>query len=832
MLRNDRVADLLEECFNEVGKEYDEEFAMFDGAMDYSLVRGCKVVGVLTERGGTVRPIMNYVNTTCNYDLDIELSVQFGFGRIKTLNEIVNKVIERLNGVPLDLDGGRIILTFQQQNTSNYETRRPILGKSVIPKISFTVEYSKKQEGLRYEMALIDTPFDISSQDTRYFGSQAEQQEYYLNKINEQGVPFCELMTPNINSLLLQRQMYINDLRYYPEGTEKVKELNGILTKNYAIIRAMDGETAVSYYYYGVQGANVGANNQAVFDLKMDTVQTYYFNPDIEFGDCLITKAHLNRWVDNGDGTVSFDGSVDSKLFERENIHNVAKRLVNRKRLNPYWQYSSDISELLDEIIQGWIYVFVDSTHNFNLKTLVSSGQSSSIQTNFHACEYQVYDTPYDANFGKTSIPNQLAVLAVPIYKSPQKQIRFHIISSSTGKDYGIYNMDYNDAIPMLFSDNVDEESTGNSYQYMYQMKYSTIPPFDNLPPYIIDDNGIIFTFDTVYSGEAVASSSVASNLSLYSSAAGAVYINLTYQPSSHRLQAFLENIFTFNKTDIINSNKDPKFNPKLLGEDYRSLSLSNELAERFDYDIQKLNQESLPIYLYESITPDINKQYLAIEPNGKGVYSVSLKEMLFGLVSSNDNSLGFISSSYQDMLAHQKNYFIQNDVNRKMGLAGSMVSNVTNALSGNVVGAATGQFGALMNFAQNSINQDLTIDNIKNAPNNVVAAKGNIFFENMYTRSGYYLEEWDILPHEKNIVNDYMCLYGFTINLVDNIKNYDNIRKYYNFIRASIDNINGISISDNIRNDMRQRFAEGLRFWNMDNISYKKENYEKWLED
>ena len=156
MLRNDLVADLFTEYLNEAGKEFDKIFEVYDAATDYKIVKPGSIVGILSETSGIVKPVMNYVNTTCNYELKLLYSVERGFGEIKKLNQIADSVIKALNGVPLQLSGGQAIITFSQHHTGDYNDR-PRIGWSVTPKLAFKVEYSQQQDGLRYEMALIDT---------------------------------------------------------------------------------------------------------------------------------------------------------------------------------------------------------------------------------------------------------------------------------------------------------------------------------------------------------------------------------------------------------------------------------------------------------------------------------------------------------------------------------------------------------------------------------------------------------------------------------------------------------------------------------------------------
>ena len=77
---------------------------------------------------------------------------------------------------------------------------------------------------------------------------------------------------------------------------------------------------------------------------------------------------------------------------------------------------------------------------------------------------------------------------------------------------------------------------------------------------------------------------------------------------------------------------------------------------------------------------------------------------------------------------------------------------------------------------------------------------------------------------------NDFMNLYGFTFSAIANVRDYVHIRKYHNYIKAQLQSING-NLNNVARADLRQRFANGIRFWNSDTISYEYENYELWLE-
>lgn len=703
------------------------------------------------------------------------------------------------------------------------------------------VDVDNGQDRTKYYFALIDNPFDNQTEDTRWFSSQAEQQEYYEDKI-EDGADYDLIKAPNLNSLDLTSQVYENTRKY---------EMLDLVNKNYAIIKVEKGVIAdedysVNYFYYFVQSCQIGANGQMLYDLKLDSIQTYMFNPDIEFSDCFIEKSHLNRWVDNGDGTVSFDGRVDSKLFEREEIQNVAKRLTKRTKIN--FHPNTELGNWLNENVLGWLYVYCDPTHQFKFYS------GNPLGTEETGTIPQIVNTSYDG----TSIPSNISVLAFPICRNN------HVISlvQEQGTQLFKWSIGYTSTfMPNPLNAFTDEN---NDYEFIYAIKISPYAPIisydinysistvqpDNIEflALVVDDSDRDFNismFESINYG----------NIRLSKAGTGSVYTAslLVYKqlPNYYMPQSYYTNKnFTFNKQDIINGNKNSKYNPKLLNTDYCEIRLGDSTENSFTYDLQKLNNSILNINYSESLTPDMQKKYIRFLSSG--LYNEYMQEALIGYVGNNDNSIVMPTTAYAAMLAQNKNFFLQNEANRGIDVisgvagvggglvagaaAGSIVPGVGTAV-GAVVGATVGLAGIGINYIKSLMNQEATIDNLNAAPSNIRAAKGNIIFETMYSKYGVIVEEYDILPNEKNIVNDIMFKYGFTTNLIGQIKDYlndseENGRAYFNYIKAQIQNIYGIPLSNVARADIRERFANGIRFWNSDDIDYTKENYEKWLEN
>lgn len=173
----------------------------------------------------------------------------------------------------------------------------------------------------------------------------------------------------------------------------------------------------------------------------------------------------------------------------------------------------------------------------------------------------------------------------------------------------------------------------------------------------------------------------------------------------------------------------------------------------------------------------------------------------------------------------------MQSNLKIGFGAVKSTAGVISQAASGKAAGAVGSGISAGLDVAQTLIDRSMTVDNMKNAPDQLKNANGNVIFNMFATDLGLYVEKYSALEGDLKTANDFMNLYGFTFNSIANVKDYAHIRKYHNYVKAQLQGIVG-NISNTARDDLRQRFASGIRFWNQDNISYQYENYELWLED
>lgn len=724
---------------------------------------------------------------------------------------------------------------------------------------------------LNYQIALTSVAFDNSYKNVLRFDTRSEQEAYFKVDTLFSNSPKVNF---NVGSL------YATDVVYDCNENDSINEL---LNKNYVIVKDNSENATYKYYYYFVTNAMQGSGKRITMSLELDIFQTYYI--DLKFSDSTIFKAHLDRFIDNGDGTVSFDGRKESKLFEREEMRNVAKRMTSRSKIgmfdksafpNMSSEKAEELAEWLNYNVIGWIYIYCvpnGSQLKENVTTTYTIKNISGEDKLVAFPETKLESLDYGKDFGnwKYNIPTNIAVLCYPLLIE-DKTISFTGIGQFEGPATRFTTfwgerkssyLEFEDEPPALekFAE------LNNGYGKILSITFSYIPPMATSPR--LRDEHVSYsnkglTIETTIENPIGSQyfGGFADNLFLeneiYSyyfgnmigvdgtiSGRGLAYL-FKIKGDVYRNTYSVNKQLTFEKNEIINADKNVKFNPKLLSSDFFELTISDATEDGFVYDLQKLNTDKLRIKISSPLMPGISKTYIRFT-DLRGVYIKETANNLTGFVSSDETSLTMPTSAYQNMLAQNKNFFLQNSINRSLDIAKSLPKIVASSAGGAVAGAGGGPVGAIagaiiggatssldtaLSYAKNKINENLTVDNLKNAPASVVQAKGDALFQSTYSPYGVIIEEWDILDNEKEIINDYMCMYGFTYNRIDNVKNVDNIRKYYNFVRADIEAIHGVNISERVHQRFREIFANGVRFWNVDTFSYEKENYERWLEN
>lgn len=683
-----------------------------------------------------------------------------------------------------------------------------------------------------YFLGLLDFPFDMNGDDTRYFASKVEQYNYFEGKITAGDAPFVNIEAPNLDSLFITSQVYQKDAKF----GNQFKYAN----KNYAVIKVIDnsvplGPDTIRFFFYFITKSTIGAGGKMLLDLRLDTVQTFFFDPEISFSDCMIERAHLNRFQETSGPRVNFIADPASKIFNAEEGMNFPKRLVSRNKLSLKFTGNAAVDDWLNENVLYWVYVFIDPTKGYNVAKL-----DDVIGDNNEGAVELPSNRPYGYTKYPTGMDGVTNCICYPIYKNGvinSTAISKNVIIFST-KLYG-----ENKTIEIILDDKSSSfEENNNTTSYYYTKKISIVPPFDRFwtdSTISIDENNCLI-ISALGQGSDVASVKKYNN-----TRAGFGPSNFFINPGNGNALIFgsvqkEKELFSYDyfmtelnsvaKSEII-APQSPNlaYNPKLNGQNFKELVITAANGDTFAYDIQKINSNDILFMYSEPIQPEITRYYMRLKPTG--LYLEGTEENYTGLVGSTDNGLAFTNDAYAAFIANNKNFFMQSNLKIGFGAVKSTAGVISQAASGNVAGAVGSGLSAGLDIAQSLIDRSMTIDNMKNAPDQLKNANGNVIFNMFATDLGLYVEKYSALEGDLKTANDFMNLYGFTFNSIANIKDYVHIRKYHNYVKAQLQGITG-NISNTARDDLRQRFAQGVRFWNQDEISYEYENYELWLED
>lgn len=696
--------------------------------------------------------------------------------------------------------------------TASSSSTRP---NGSVYEVTFSDIYEKDKNALKYSIALINFPFDMYGDDTRYFKSTQEQFDYFEDKATDSSAPFVEIMAPNLDNLVITQQLYYN-----PKASA-ITQFD-YASKNYAIVKVEDTSvtpTETRHYYYFIEKATIGAGGYVLCDLRLDTVQTYFFREDITFSDCLIERAHLNRFerIDFDSPHVRFVSDPASKIFNTEDGLNFPKRLVSREKLqlsftetDPNNTEINYVDQWLNKNVAYWVYVFIDPSVPYN--SVDKNDENKEITANARLTQYPI------------GFNGAVGCFCYPIYK--------------TGYKIYIGNQYY-----LGYEGREAFETLNAESSYYYSIKISIIPPFD------IMGKTTNVPHDGIGNMTIVPESETNGNPCLYKFGdnyairvkSDKKYYMLIWGSVQHKTS-----IFQFSKIHLEENKKieikdiakaqEPqiRFNPKLNGQSFKELVITASSGDTFTYDIQKLVDDDVGFEYTEPIVSEITKYYLRIT-GGTGLYTEGTENNYTGLVGSTDNGLAFVNDQYAAFIANNKNFYLQSNLKIGASAASGIVGGVASALAGNYGGAAAQIGGSIFQAGMSAIDRSLTVDNMKNAPDQLKNANGNVIF-NLFSMSdagdelGLYAEKYSALEGDLKTANSYMDLFGFSFNDVASVKYYANMRKFHSYVKAQLQSING-NVNNTARNDLRQRFANGVRFWNVDLVSYVFENYELFFE-
>lgn len=687
---------------------------------------------------------------------------------------------------------------------------------------------------IKYKIALINVFWSEEDQNTRYFVNKNEQDIYFDTKASGHISPLVNFdMRDNIRTRITYK--FENDNRLPEE----------LIKSNYAIVYTVEvegnDETIINRRYFFAQCEQDSGSQMGVY-LSLDDIQTNYFGYRVYFNKAFIRRAHLNRFRKLDNISVTFNLLPNSPLFEDEPTNEPVKRLIKRTPLNFEIDTTpgSELNEFIKENIIGWEYVYLTP-----FGSITSQGTQPNLTWNVYdpinvtqtgdliprsvtINTLKTYPFEHTGTFSGSEtdincdcIRGSLICLCAPVYKQNSYLGRSGVlISGSTELTEG--------GIPKyqitLSTKGIDMFlSMNNNNAYVYARKFSIRPPFTRQEwssnSYYRNEvmNTIVLKGghddDEQFVNE-IGLSAFCTGIETdqynpgesYRQGCLCVIMDINFIPcvtetfsmdSSHRL--------IFPIQELIDADKNPIYNPKLLSSKYYELDFTF-FSQKYVYDPMKVGGIFNVAY-NEALTPDITKGYARLSEH-RGLYIDDTTQNLTGLVISNDQSLMVANDKLSEVLANNKNYFLQ----QALQIGGDIGKGFN---SGDLLGTGLG-----------ITNRYLEFDNMRSSPQQVKNANGNVYFASQIQPFKLAIEEYDILPQDKEKINDYMYLFGFSYNRVDTLENFLNIRAYFNYIEADLMTITA-PISNEEKTRLKRKFSDGIRFWNTDMVDYSKENYE-----
>lgn len=708
----------------------------------------------------------------------------------------------------------------------------------------------------RYQIATLNTPFDSTYLDVVRFDTRAAQQTYFNVSELFNGAPFINFDPKTL----------LNTDIYYvmPDGVPAE-----MLGHNYCIIKDNAAEVTPAYYYYFIKQSEFDAGKQVHLTLELDIYQTYYI--DTEFQDCFITKAHLNRFIKKSNGNLYFDFTPESNLFVREEITGAPKRLINLEECDI--SYPSTIPSVLSTFLRthvaGWAYVYLKKNES-GYKFQHALDSTRTPETGF--TETSTFG--YDFNGGGNDLRGAYNVFAVPIFKTPQSstiQTQWRVIHAGAeiGNTIGVTG------VSGFIRDNGSSD--------ILSIKFSHLPPWN--PEYnfsdftiTVDSTGRVLTMEYPDNDQSI----IVSN--------GGFRINGTqgedvFYINSQKIAANYSLFASFDADKIernggvampllagfpaseVKGDRNIKYNPKVYSQDFSEMVVFMG-SSNASFDFTKLGKNYAQFKYSEGISPDVMRAAISIVHNedDPGVY-IEDSEKEAALSITQDTTMPFAENQLDTYLANNKNFYQQRDINLSyqekvagtnfgFGLAGNIVSGVFGGIG--AVQAKSSLFKTMLGenavkaglgIAQTSINyglslegienqriqSDLTLDNMRNAPQNAQGVNGNMFTMFNLNKYSIYAGFYQALKRDLAAADDQMFIYGYNYNRIDNVKNVDNIRHYFNYVRANLTTMSTpFGMPDEVHDAFRQLFERGLRMWNVTDqmFKYEKENYENWLDE
>lgn len=742
--------------------------------------------------------------------------------------------------------------------------------------------------GFKYQYALTSVQFDSSYENAIRFDTRAQQEEYFkvstlFANAKSVNFDFGNLINTTLVVKVKKSPMELMGYNYLI-----LKDLNENPTHKYVYF-------FIDKVEYISGGDNV-SDTTIRLDLTMDVLNTYMLDIAWDNG-ALIERASLDRW-DNINGYLYYNLKPDSPFrLDDEGEAKCSKVLINRENLQVLssdYDVSSVTSlyyDWINQYVQCWEYVFLDKNHSYTFKSPFQN-TNANMDGQLYLLNYNMFSKE-----GVDTIPDY-GLLAVPIYKDQNHKIRCHFKTGDTdiyidvshdglsafrslnndasyffGDKYGLMCPLHLDGITCsIVGDNLvieGDPSTTNpvTNNAMFTKNYINCMQTENN-----DFDTHSYYFKGVFIG-------------------GRSFPDIPSKTAQYSGKGYYSPVIS--QFSLVNATS--RYNracPRLLSSNYSGVVIKC-VGDELEYSWLDLSAKhnnkwddgKFSLLYTEVIQPEITKYYVRIKAP-YGVYIEDSNYNYSGLVSTADTSIAIVNSAYAEFLANNKNYWLMSFANALGGGVSGLLdayhpahptetiettTRDLKAKGGKFRSPTTGKFVGMdsperplvgtgfgrdvtktitkpawtdwtsvasygVGVASNVLNSAFTIANVKASPSNMKNSTGNGYFTYYTTGFGLYVEAYRALDIDLDRCYQYHYMYGYKYGKFGNVNDFMNIRHYFNYIQADLQNITGktgYNIPNQVRDEIKHIFGQGVRLWNVSDkmFDYEVENYERSLE-
>lgn len=545
-----------------------------------------------------------------------------------------------------------------------------------------------------------------------------------------------------------------------------------ILSDNYCIIKCVDNDT-INYYYYFINKKTYDSHNQWILDIELDVITNFY--DKIEFNDCMIYRATINRFIYQG-GYYNYNFGENSKFFipEKE-FANIATFVKNKKsiNINRPSRFSNSPNDL-------FIYFYLKKA------------------------QYNFGNNNFYIGYNSVELENFYGSYMVCVAPLQRRVLRYN-------------NTDYIWSAEEVF--NFINDNSGETN--LLNIKISSYFPYgENFP---------ISSYNTF-------NYKITENVNCIKVNNNVALSFVTNNPNGFVNYVDISDIIDTRFSTIVDNDKE--LNPKLY-TNCCTFNLTNGIDNfqiEPSKILGKVNSTNFRVDYFETLSPDITRYKITVYnsdrdnpnlPYNKNIYNTNTSSFI-GTV---DNSMPYSINQLEQFLANNKNFYQQRSNTYSSKMAQSLVSfgsqfgqAMVRGGFGDIKGATIGAIQSAENIINSQIsistnyaNSELSLNNMITAPESLQNANGNI--EILYNTNNFLWQLTYCEPtnFDKERYNDNVYRFGFALGFFDNPKKYDKVRERFNYIKFNPEIIeyDGKSIDRQIQIKLKSIFNNGIRFWN-----------------